>query len=1335
MTDTQEDLSEEDMKAWGEATKSLDLTDADMGAWNQAIQNVDRTTYPQAIGNVFKETAKGIIPGMAERNPEALNDAQRMFAQKQPFWNVAKAFGHGYGETYEAETEENIAATHDAFMKDYVERSAPISKALVDGFVIPAAKQAWTTYMSAPFAGAQEALHQTGLEVGGEQLGADLAAMPDAFVGEAAAAHPVLPKQIARAKANAILEDEAIWAGTKEPLPGQTKAMEEAAIIAHDESRFPPVAEQKANIIADVKKDLVAVGRPEEEAHAVGQLVAEHYAARAERFGYQLGSAEEMYAKSAPEIVAGKSRAQTLAQAVEDDGIFVSKERGENLNSETILPSTAEISKTGIEDLTQTAKGKIRLAKDDALAQITLFKNADASTVIHETGHHWLDELVKDSQHELAPDELVKDAETVRTWLGSDEGPYSGFTKKQHEKFARGFERYMMEGVAPSEGLVRVFSQFKDWLTRLYQTVQRLRTPLTDDVRAVFDRLLAKNPEKIQTGEAVAGDAATGETVAGAEGQGVAMAAPAEAAGATDEAMAAGRAIAEQAAAEKPPEGAAGSPAQILPAPKSELIDKAGNIRLENLAGDGQFKQALRQLADENDNFMAARGGIVTDQHRIDAANAMGIDANKLNIQKLNEAYLKDGIPPSVRVEAARRWLPHVDQQARDAFQKVTDMGDRVTDEALMELADARRDFLMISNTLAGVTSEWGRTGRAFRNISKEQRAQTAEMAELFQKMTGMTMEQMRAMAKNPKAFDTAQKMAKLLQKSTKPGFFKMLFEYRQSVMLSNPLTHVKNAVSNATLAASSVVETAVAAGVGKVLRSEDRVYLGEAKEMLFAINRGAIDGWQTAKAMVLDEDAITGNRTVENIYQHAIPGQIGKAVRIPLRLLSASDELFKGIAFRQELQRLAYRSAKDEGLAGDAFHQRIAQLSQDPTEAMMKAAKENADYQTLTKGLTGFSRNLQTTINSNMIAKNIVPFYRTNVNSLKYFVGERTPLGLLSKEIRANIKGENGTIARDTQIARMAVGTSVLGVVHALSSQGLITGGGAAHANETADEFMRRLAFQRMTGWAPYSLKIGNGYYSYEWLQGFSTPVGMAADVSDVVRAGIANEDELTRISGAASMILSKRIMNISSLSGVSDTVKALDNPEGFAEKYIQNYIGSYVPGLVGQIARVTDPDVRELRGGLLTGAMSRIPGLREEFMAKRDIWGEIIQSQGNFGPDLISPIYQSRINTDPVNQRLIQLGYFPAKADRTIRGVQLTDQQYDDYVKISGRLAKQRLNIFVGSPGSDALPPGFQIDRIRKIMDQSREQARKLVMMRNPEIHQQAYENKRRELTGTKR
>jgi hypothetical protein len=87
------------------------------------------------------------------------------------------------------------------------------------------------------------------------------------------------------------------------------------------------------------------------------------------------------------------------------------------------------------------------------------------------------------------------DASTVFKWLGVDKA--ADIKARHHEKFARGFETYIMEGRAPSHALASVFEKFKAWLVRIYQTVARLGSPINDDIRAVFDRFLTTEPPRV----------------------------------------------------------------------------------------------------------------------------------------------------------------------------------------------------------------------------------------------------------------------------------------------------------------------------------------------------------------------------------------------------------------------------------------------------------------------------------------------------------------------------------------------------------------------------------------------------------------------------------------------------------------------------------------------------------------------------------------------------------------------------------------------------------------------------------------------------------------------
>ncbi len=133
---------------------------------------------------------------------------------------------------------------------------------------------------------------------------------------------------------------------------------------------------------------------------------------------------------------------------------------------------------------------------------MTLFEGvADASTPIHESAHMFLEtmrQVMATPLEEVADvdafHKLKADFESLADFAGQTD-PYGQWSTEAHEKVARAFEAYLMEGRAPVEGLRGVFEKMKTWLVDIYRSMRHLDVELTDEVRDVFDRLLAADDE------------------------------------------------------------------------------------------------------------------------------------------------------------------------------------------------------------------------------------------------------------------------------------------------------------------------------------------------------------------------------------------------------------------------------------------------------------------------------------------------------------------------------------------------------------------------------------------------------------------------------------------------------------------------------------------------------------------------------------------------------------------------------------------------------------------------------------------------------------------------
>ena len=135
----------------------------------------------------------------------------------------------------------------------------------------------------------------------------------------------------------------------------------------------------------------------------------------------------------------------------------------------------------------------------DGRYRVVFTEAADASTAVHEFQHVFIDmaqhvlSLPLDQIADLeARNQLEADVKTLEEWAGVKDGQW---TVEAHEKVAEAFERYFMEGKAPTRGLRRIFSQMKKWLMELYKDVASMGEPLPNEVARVFDRQLATDEE------------------------------------------------------------------------------------------------------------------------------------------------------------------------------------------------------------------------------------------------------------------------------------------------------------------------------------------------------------------------------------------------------------------------------------------------------------------------------------------------------------------------------------------------------------------------------------------------------------------------------------------------------------------------------------------------------------------------------------------------------------------------------------------------------------------------------------------------------------------------
>ena len=119
---------------------------------------------------------------------------------------------------------------------------------------------------------------------------------------------------------------------------------------------------------------------------------------------------------------------------------------------------------------------------------IELFKDADYSTLPHELAHFWLDNMWSYSRSGLASDAYKNNFQGVLDFLGVKDNQLY-LTRAQQEKFARAYEKYLLNGYAPNGLIQGAFDEYDRWLQKVYKDASELKVKLTADAIEFFNSM------------------------------------------------------------------------------------------------------------------------------------------------------------------------------------------------------------------------------------------------------------------------------------------------------------------------------------------------------------------------------------------------------------------------------------------------------------------------------------------------------------------------------------------------------------------------------------------------------------------------------------------------------------------------------------------------------------------------------------------------------------------------------------------------------------------------------------------------------------------------------
>lgn len=532
---------------------------------------------------------------------------------------------------------------------------------------------------------------------------------------------------------------------------------------------------------------------------------------------------------------------------------------------------------------------------------------------------------------------------------------------------------------------------------------------------------------------------------------------------------------------------------------------------------------------------------------------------------------------------------------------------------------------------------------------------------------------------------------------------------FRRIAMLFNPKTQVRNIVGNITVMPLNFVSDLVATAIDKAVAKKTNVRT-TALPNVKTIGKGFKKGWNETW-----DDYQKGIRTTPTGTKYEIQNNVksfnentkSKSVNWINNKLNGIDRILSSVM--EAGDRPFYEAAYQNALQG----QMKANGVTEPTQEMIDIASNVALSQTwqdnneLTKAVLQMRSALNSfghyivPIDGLGLGDLIIPFAKTPANLAKAMI-DYSPLAAfrtaaeysdMKKAIsRGDMTGEQQK-KFVTSVGKIISGTLLYTLARGLVQNGAVTG--------SSDEDKDVANFEKnVLGIQPYSIKIGDKTYTYNWAQPLSGALATMADTKKMSEEGA----EWYEILLNAFKVGGDQLVANSFLQGIQELLSS----EYGNESAMDNLVGAimdlptqFTPTLFGQIATQFDSTKRQtFENGDTVGTMwnevkNKLPGVRNTLAPQVNTFGEEIQ---NYGGDnnpfnvFLNPGNISSTNATETQKELYKLyqdtkdkTIFPAQAPYSISGggekVTLSSQDRADYQKRSGQFVSENLEALFDS------------------------------------------------------
>lgn len=517
----------------------------------------------------------------------------------------------------------------------------------------------------------------------------------------------------------------------------------------------------------------------------------------------------------------------------------------------------------------------------------------------------------------------------------------------------------------------------------------------------------------------------------------------------------------------------------------------------------------------------------------------------------------------------------------------------------------------------------------------------------------------------------------------------KLYFVWLNSI-LSNPLTHAVNRLSNFAFRWAKIPERFFQAAVDvpvSMVTGERTSFFGEIPAML----RGLREKPSIPIAPGTKMDIYRG-------YNPFGTGRGAKVLALPTELLQKEDEISKRLIGQMELYAQVYRESAKLGAKGADAKIAEQMILANPSSALMSRVAKEQLYRTFQDAPSIIGEVALGARAKFKPLRYIIPFVRTPDRIAHAAFIERTPVQLanigrkwfLWKNIGKDYSQEEFT--KDLSLLSTSGAVAWWAGYHYL--KGNITGDAPTNPGE-------RAAFYAQ-GKKANAFKLGPYWIPFNRVEPWGTALSVAVNfVQDFQQSDkeAPTDKVLQAIGGVAQTLTNKTY-----LSGLTNFIKAMSDPEQSGSKFSERAVAGFIPGISGLAAQLQNPYYLNPQG-VRESVMSRIPVLSKQ-VPKR--LGRFAEPQQRTVLDI------GKEDISRVDGELNRLGHVIGFPSKSLGSHKLSNTEYNELQEMAGPLSYKTIDTMIRHPAYQVLSDEEKIKEIDAVIDEDREAARERMRIR---------------------